>query len=224
MSEEVEMPSELPAMTLEGVVFFPKSMVPLRIFESRYRQMLADVLVSHRMFALLGLDEKAARDTDAFEPPLKTASAGIVRICNKNPDGTFHLLLQGVRRIRVVDIVREEPYRVVKVEPVETVQSQPAPETRSELTNLLEENRELGGEATEEMLKFLNPLEDDEVFVDLAAFVLCKETLRKQRLLETLDLAKRADLLVVHLREENERLRLLNDSMGGLSGDDFAVN
>jgi Lon protease-like protein len=224
MSEEVEMPSELPAMTLEGVVFFPKSMVPLRIFESRYRQMLADVLVSHRMFALLGLDEKAARDTDAFEPPLKTASAGIVRICNKNPDGTFHLLLQGVRRIRVVDIVREEPYRVVKVEPVETVQSQPEPETRSELTNLLEENRELGGEATEEMLKFLNPLEDDEVFVDLAAFVLCKETLRKQRLLETLDLAKRADLLVVHLREENERLRLLNDSMGGLSGDDFAVN
>ena len=224
MSEEVEMPSELPAMTLEGVVFFPKSMVPLRIFESRYRQMLADVLVSHRMFALLGLDEKAARDTDAFEPPLKTASAGIVRICNKNPDGTSHLLLQGVRRIRVVDIVREEPYRVVKVEPVETVQSQPEPETRSELTNLLEENRELGGEATEEMLKFLNPLEDDEVFVDLAAFVLCKETLRKQRLLETLDLAKRADLLVVHLREENERLRLLNDSMGGLSGDDFAVN
>ena len=224
MSEEVEMPSELPAMTLEGVVFFPKSMVPLRIFESRYRQMLADVLVSHRMFALLGLDEKAARDTDAFEPPLKTASVGIVRICNKNPDGTFHLLLQGVRRIRVVDIVREEPYRVVKVEPVETVQSQPEPETRSELTNLLEENRELGGEATEEMLKFLNPLEDDEAFVDLAAFVLCKETLRKQRLLETLDLAKRADLLVVHLREENERLRLLNDSMGGLSGDDFAVN
>ena len=62
------------------------------------------------------------------------------------------------------------------------------------------------------------------MFVDLAAFVLCKETLRKQRLLETLDLAKRADLLVVHLREENERLRLLNDSMGGLSGDDFAVN
>ena len=224
MSEEIEMPSEIPAMTLEGVVLFPKSMVPLRIFESRYRQMLADVLVSHRMFALLGLDEKAACDTDAFEPPLKTASAGIVRICNKNPDGTFHLLLQGVRRIRVVDIVREEPYRVVKVEPVETVQSQPEPETRSELTNLLEENRELGGEATEEMLKFLNPLEDDEVFVDLAAFVLCKETLRKQRLLETLDLAKRADLLAVHLREENERLRLLNDYMGGLSGDDFAVN
>ena len=224
MSKDIELPAEIPAMTLEGVVFFPKAMVPLRIFEPRYRTMLADVLADHRMFALLGLDEQAARETDAFEPPLKTASAGIVRMCNKNPDGTSNLLLQGLRRIRVIDIVREEPYRVVRVEPVNTLQGEPEPETRSQLAYLLEENRELGGEATEDMLKFLNPIEDDEAFVDLAAFVLCKQTLRKQRLLETLDLTKRATLLVDHLREENERLRLLNDSMGGLSGDDFAVN
>ena len=109
MTEELEVPEEIPAMTLPGIVFFPKAMVPLRIFESRYRQMLADVIEGHRMFALLGLDEKAAADTDALEPPFMTASAGIIRWSKMNSDGTSNLILQGVSRIRVLDFVREEP-------------------------------------------------------------------------------------------------------------------
>ena len=62
MTDELHLPAEIPAMTLPGVVFFPKAMMPLHIFEPRYRRMLADVLGSHRMFALLGLDEKAVAD------------------------------------------------------------------------------------------------------------------------------------------------------------------
>ena len=43
-SESFDIPKELPVMTLRGVVLFPKAMMPLRIFEERYRQMLDDVL------------------------------------------------------------------------------------------------------------------------------------------------------------------------------------
>lgn len=224
MTEELEVPEEIPAMTLPGIVFFPKAMVPLRIFESRYRQMLADVIEGHRMFALLGLDEKAAKDADSFEPPLKTASAGIIRICKKNPDGTSNLLLQGISRIRVLEVVREEPYRMVKVEPLDTIVDATQPVARPELALLLEENRDLGGDATEEILEYLNPLKNDEAYVDLVAFVLCRETYRKQRLLEILDLTERASLLATHLRAENERLRLLKEAMGDFSEEDLEAN
>ena len=224
MTEEIEVPAEIPAMTLAGVVFFPKAMMPLRIYEPRYREMLDDVLESHRMFALLGLDEKAAKDENAYEPPLKTASVGIVRICSKSDDGTSNLLLQGISRIRVLEVVREEPYRLVKVEPLTTIVDETQPTPRHELSQLLEENMDLGGDANEDMLKFLSPIEDDEAFVDLAAFVLCKETFRKQRLLETLDLFKRANLLVGHLQQENKRLRLFNEAMGDFSAEDLGLN
>lgn len=224
MSDLFEVPEELPAMTLPGVVFFPKSMVPLHIFEPRYRRMLAEVLDGNRMFALLGLDEMVDEDEEVHEPPVLTSSAGVIRICRANGDGTSNLVLQGVSRIRVLDIVSEEPYRVVKVESLSTIVDETKPLTRPELAQLLEENRDLGGETTEEMLEFLKPIEDDEAYVDLAAFTLCKETLRKQRMLETLDLSERATLLADHFRAENERLRLFKDTMGDFPSENLDSN
>ncbi len=224
MTDELHLPAEIPAMTLPGVVFFPKAMMPLHIFESRYRRMLADVLASHRMFVLLGLDEKAAADGADLEPPFMTASVGIIRWSQMNSDGTSNLILQGLSRIRVLDVVREDPYRVVKVEELSSVVDTVKPAIRTELSQLLDENHDLGGEATEEMLASLTPLDNDEAYVDLVAFVLCKETLRKQRLLETLELSERASLLVSHLRGENERLRLLKSIMGDVTEEDLEAN
>lgn len=176
------------------------------------------------MFALLGLDENAAQSNESHEPPVMTASAGMVRICRKNDDGTSNLVLQGISRIRVLSIVSEEPYRMVKIEKLSTIVDEATPITRPELSQLLEENRDLGGDATEEMLDFLNPIDDDEAYVDLAAFALCKETLRKQRMLEALDLTERAALLADHFRSENERLRLFKETMGDFPGENLEAN
>jgi len=46
------LPSEVPVMTLPNAILFPQVMLPLFIFEARYRKMLRDVLDSHRMFAI----------------------------------------------------------------------------------------------------------------------------------------------------------------------------
>jgi len=74
------------------------------------------------------------------------------------------------------------------------------------------------------MLSFLNPLHDDEAYVDLVAFTLCKETMRKQKILETLELSKRAALLVSDIRCENERLSLLKQALGEWPDEDFDAN
>ena len=49
-----ELPNRLPAMTLRGVVLFPKAMMPLRIFEEKYKSMLLDRLNEDRIFAIVG--------------------------------------------------------------------------------------------------------------------------------------------------------------------------
>jgi len=87
----LELPADCGVMILPGLPLLPKSMVPLYIFEPRYRKMLAASLAGDRMFAIA-----------AWEPGDGPAigGLGIVRACVGNPDGTSQLVLQGIARVR----------------------------------------------------------------------------------------------------------------------------
>ena len=74
------------------------------------------------------------------------------------------------------------------------------------------------------MLEFLAPLDDDIAFVDLAAYTLCKHTLRKQAMLEVQNLSKRATMLLSDLTNENDRLDLIKQALGGKQDDDLGFN
>jgi hypothetical protein len=74
------------------------------------------------------------------------------------------------------------------------------------------------------MLDFLSPLENDVTFVDLAAYTLCKQTLRKQAMLEVSNLSMRANMLIEDLLRENERLSLLNQALGDTPCEDIDLN
>jgi Lon protease-like protein len=205
-SESFDIPVELPVMTLRGVVLFPKAMMPLRIFEERYRQMLDDVLNTTRMFGIVCEQENVADDEVHLEHPYSVATAGLIRVSKKHDDGTSFVLLQGIKRVKVCDISQELPYRIIKTEEIDTIRDDSSNLIRKEIEQALEQNKLLGGEVTDEMLEFLNPMEDDDTFVDLAAFTLCKHVLRKQSMLEVQELSKRANMLLTDLHRENDRL------------------
>src|SRR3954469_15131181 len=115
MEMEIPLPDEVPVMTLPNTAFFPQALMPLHIFEPRYRQMLRDVLATNRLFAVAGLDFGRVNDRNTFEPPHRVASVGIIRACQKNDNGTSNLLLQGLCRVEIVKILRDEPYRRIQV-------------------------------------------------------------------------------------------------------------
>ena len=205
-SELIEIPKALPVMTLRGVVLFPKAMMPLRIFEERYRQMLDEVLNTTRIFGIVCEREDVAEDEIHLEPPFGVATAGLIRVSKKHDDGTSFVLLQGINRVKVKGIVQEMPYRIIEAEEIKSIHNDYSQDTRKEIEEALEQNKLLGGEVTDEMLEFLNPLDDDDAFVDLATFTLCRHTLRKQAMLEVDDLSKRASMLLTDLHRENDRL------------------
>jgi Lon protease-like protein len=221
---EIEIPSVVPAMTLQDVVLFPKAMMPLRIFEDRYRQMLDDVLRGNRMFALAGLRMEGTDSLSDEEIPFEIATVGLIRVSKKHDDGTSFVLLQGIERVKIRSIHSEQPYRMLDVEPIETQVDCSTSALREKLTLQLERNRKLGGEVTDEMLDFLSPLENDVTFVDLAAYTLCKETLRKQAMLEVSHLSSRANMLLEDLLRENEKLSLLNQARGDTACEDIDLN
>ena len=222
--DSFEIPKNLPVMTLRGVVLFPKAMMPLRIFEERYKTMLNDRLNEDRIFAIVGERENVTEEEEHLELPFGVATAGLIRVSKENPDGTSFVLLQGLSRVRIVSIPQEIPYRILEVEPVETIIDESAVGLRSKLTAQLERNQELGGEVNKEMIDFLTPLDDDTAFVDLAAYSLCKHTLRKQAMLEVQNLGKRANMLLDDLTMENDRLDLIKQALGGKQDEDLGYN
>ena len=202
-------------MTLRGVVLFPKAMMPLRIFEERYKKMLAERLEGDRIFAVVGERENVTQEEEHLELPYGVATAGLIRVSKENADGTSFVLLQGLSRVKIVSIDQEIPFRIINVEPIETIVDDSSTGLRGEIIYQLERNLSLGGDVTKEMLDFLTPIEDNTSFVDLAAYSLCKQSLRKQALLEVQNLGKRAQMLIDDLIWENDRLDLINKALGG---------
>lgn len=227
MELEMTLPDEVPVMTLPNTAFFPQALMPLHIFEPRYRQMLGDALATNRLFAIVGLDLGRLTDPGEFEPPFRVGTVGIIRACQKNDDGTSNLLLQGICRVEIVSILRDEPYRSVRVRALasEAGASQDKNQSlRREVSRLLKLKAKLAATAVGEMAAFLKTVEDPEAFVDIAAFSLCENVALKQKLLETLDVHHRLELFGRQLRYDIEQLKLRRSLQGHLPDEKIADN
>ena len=227
MELEIRVPELVPVMTLPNVAFFPQALLPLHIFEPRYRRMLRDVLASNRIFAVACLDSGAAESAGRFEPPHRVASVGLVRACQENGNGTSNLLLQGLCRVRIESIVGDEPYRRVRIRALASKPGAPPAENarlRLELAALIQLKHKLLPGATEGVTELLRAIEDPEVFSDIAAFNLCDSVPVKQRLLETLDVNRRLVLLQQVLRTEIDTIVLHGRLQGGIPDEQIPRN
>lgn len=225
--ETLHVPETVPVMTLPNTVFFPQALLPLHIFEPRYRQMLRDVLAKDRIFAVAHLDINRARGNEAAEPLHHIASVGIIRACQKDENDTSNLLLQGLCRVQVKKIVREDPYRVVSVQPITTVAGTHHAELevlRLEVMRLLNVRRRLGTPVPKGMTQFLESIDDIDTFADIAAFNLCENNAIKQQLLETLETRRRLQLFADTLKSEIETQRLRRKLQGHLSDEHISDN
>src|SRR5215475_891826 len=114
----MKLPRETPVMTLPNATLFPQALLPLYIFEPRYRQMLSDALHSNRMFTVAM--QKPGRKR---ESPCPVGGLGLIRASVAGKDGTSHLILQGLARVELVEAVRYKPYRVQRIRALETTEA-----------------------------------------------------------------------------------------------------
>jgi len=218
ISQEIEIPREVPVMTLSQTVLFPQAMMPLFIFEPRYREMLSTVLEEDRIFAVAALDERD-EDAEVLETPYSIAGVGVVRACKQNPDGTSNLILQGLARVEFENFVCEEPYRRARIQKLMS-ESDGSEETlgsiQPTLLALVQIQMRLGAEIPEDVLQFLSNIKEPESVLDLAIYTLCPSGSFKQELLETRGILARFNKFERFLRSQVERLKLDRKLKGGL--------
>ncbi len=213
----MNLPNEVPVMTLPNATLFPQALLPLYIFEMRYRQMLADALHGNRVLAVAMRKPNTTRET-----PTEVAGVGLIRVSVAHKDSTSHLILQGLTRVKLGKVVKYRPYRVQQIEPLATppCNTIKTDELLGTVRELLKERVLLGmpfpfpfvshskpGEpgqpppafSPKEVIGYLDSISDPEQAADLVSCAVLAGAEDRQMILETLDVEARLKQLAKFL-------------------------
>ena len=188
----------LPLFPLENVVLFPHSMIPLHIFEPRYRKMIKDVMATNKLLAISLQLEREDPAREEAPRVADVAAVGEVVMAQELSDGRFNLIVHGRARINIdSELPSDEPYRLVAAheipdDPPEDHTTDEADLTLRALVSGLAESIPEGGE----LLKQVAAAQETQAELsNVLAASLVSDTKARQRLLETTNIAERMEFL-----------------------------
>lgn len=197
------LPEQVPVMPLNGALLFPRALLPLYIFEPRYREMLEYALKHDRVFAVTLIKPEVTEwstPTDFFH----VAGVGLIRACVGRGDGTSNLILQGLERVRFTEFEQEQPFPIARIDTLES-DTTSSVETEALATKVLELYAGLKGSGKQlpsKVDRYLSDLADPEMLADLVASTFISDPIRRQHVLEELSINQRLRLMIRYLRDE----------------------
>jgi hypothetical protein len=195
---------EIPIFPLPNVVFFPHTLLPLHIFEPRYRQMLGDCLAGGRRLAVVLLRPGWEEEYYGRPAVYAVAGAGEIVASERLPDGRSNILLKGLGRIMIEgEVPSPKPYRIGAASWLEDVYPTGG---EGELVSRVDHLRRLCGdllgslpEPVPALLEILTQRDSPGVFVDRVSSLVMQEPEERQRLLELADVERRMEQVIGHL-------------------------
>jgi ATP-dependent Lon protease len=203
--DEVELPSELPVLPLKDTVVFPDSVLPLAIGQERSVRLVDDVVAGNRLLALVA-SKDAETELPGWDDLHDVGAAAVVQKMIRVPDGSLRILVQGIRRIRLIDKLQDEPYLLGRFIEVPDIYEE-TPETQAlsqNVQNLFARLIGLVPYLPEELALAAANVDDPSALCHLVASTLRLKTDEKQQLLELDDVEKRLRSVLVILNRELE--------------------
>jgi Lon protease-like protein len=178
---------------LPGALLFPRTRLPLHIFEPRYRAMVADAVAGDQRIGMI-----QPRDESAVPTLFEVGCLGRITRCENLPDGRYNIVLTGLTRFRILrEVAVPTLYRQVDVllDAFDDEREQPplAPATRA----ALEIEAKLFAERHGFVVDWASVAQiDDESLVNGIAQIAPFDAVAKQALLETAELRDRAAMII----------------------------
>lgn len=195
MTSSVDYPDRVGIMILPWVSLFPGCLLPLHIFENRYRDMCSQALANHRMFAIAHNTE----ETDYKQ----VGSLGFIRAGVTKPDGTMDIILQGVTRVYLSDFqMKPHPQALIRVLSDPPYDPDSYADLRRDLIDTLKRNLENIKDLPKGVLNYIDQIESPGAFTDMVASTLVLNPKRRRQLLLEFDVQSRMHLLLQYLVAE----------------------
>ena len=199
----------LPIFPLPDLTFFPHTVLPLHVFEPRYRAMVSDCLGRNRRLAVVGLKPGFEDNYEGKPAVHAVAGAGEIVRCERLATGRFNILIKGETRVRIDrEIPTDTLYRVVEATALTDVGDGGA-RAASLTTEIKARCRRVltaVGRSSPRLEAALSSSPLPAILADQIASALIPSPPLRQRLLEETDVEKRLRLLLTSLDRLLERL------------------
>ncbi len=177
----------LPLFPLQ-VVLLPEEILPLHIFEERYKQMINECLDHGGLFGVVLAENNGIRDIGC--------AARVTNVLDRFPDGRLNIMTQGKERFRILQPYQELPYLTADVEYFDDPpESEPSPDLAEKIIAAISDATTGGSKVTDEIRRDLKKLSFR------AGAMLGLSLSGKQMLLESVSPDERAKIILEMLEE-----------------------
>ena len=190
-------------------MLFPGALMPLHVFEPRYRAMIKDALAGHGALSVVFITDPASVDEHGHPRIAEIAGAGLIVDHAELPNGRYDILVEGRARVRLEELPFVPPYRRARAR---ILQPPATPVAPADITALRAAAMSFASRVREREPRFELSLPNDiagDALADLCAHHLVLDARERQTLLELEDPVERArrttEILVV------QRLALSTD-------------
>ncbi len=204
-------PSHLPVLPLKSTVVFPRIFIPLSVGRRRSLQLLDDLPGAERHIAVATQLDETAEEV-GFKDLHHVGSMVRVQHMLKLPDGTVQLAVLGLRRIKLLSAMTEEPYLSCRVEMLpETPDSLPPIEREALLRRAISSFQQLvtlSPQLPAELASAAGAIDDPLHLAYYIANHIRLTTEQRQEILEMDSVQQKLERLLGHLAHELEVLEL----------------
>lgn len=186
----------VPVFPLPETQLFPHALLPLHVFEPRYRALAHDCLAGERRIAIAMLAPGFENDYEGRPPIVPICGVGEIVAHHEHPDGRYEILVRGVARVRVLEeLPPERLYRMARATVLEDLY-RPGVDLAMARQSLVIQCDRLalilpsGGDTLRALAR---QEEDPASAADVLAAALVTDPRARQELIETLDVAARLD-------------------------------
>jgi ATP-dependent Lon protease len=209
---------EIPVIPSKDMVLFPHMVIPWMTDQPNLIKLIDDALATDRTVAVLNTTE-ATDEGPGIRTPKIGAAALILRMA-KNEEGHAKLILQSVSRIRILEITSDEPYLKAKVETVEETANHDL-ETQALIINIRQafaKILEFSPNLPNELGGLVSTIDEPGVLADIVISHMNISPLKKQEILESLDIKERLTMTLKILTQQIEILDLGNKIQSEVKG------
>ena len=182
--------ASLPIFPLPNCVLLPGGLLPLQVFEPRYRELTRDCLAGHQLMGIARL--RPGFESSYYGRPPVYEKCGVGRIlCSEElPDGRFRLLLRGVARAEIArELPAERTYRLVEARALDDASYDPvdAHDHLHRLIKLCDRLAEVIEKGGPQLRDLVRAFDEPGACADAIAAALVMDADARQELLEAID-------------------------------------
>jgi ATP-dependent Lon protease len=208
-----KVPDQLPILALRNTVLFPGVVIPIAVGRDKSLQLIREAYKKDKLIGTVSQKESSIEDPAFNDLNLIGTLGQIIKILEM-PDNSTTIIIQGKKRIRIIESITEDPYLIAKAKGIHEVE----PEIDSEFEAIIASLKDLAIKIIQ-----LSPQVPPEAAfaiknIEKTSFLInyiCSNTeidiKEKQLLLEKDDLKQRANILLEFLSREVQKLQLRND-------------